>query len=118
MGGVAILLALTARTPAGTVPAATIVMRLSSWGRPPLDQKAHMTRNSIPEEVEVPTSSPVHGEPALGGGVGVGAWAPPAAGASARPGAGHDVVAGRDILGPAGQHDGVNSDEVQHPGGH
>ena len=31
----------------------------------------------IMEEVEVPNSSPVHGEPALGGGVGVGAWAPP-----------------------------------------
>ena len=29
------------------------------------------------EEVEVPNSSPVHGEPALGGGVGVGTWAPP-----------------------------------------
>ena len=29
------------------------------------------------EEVEVPNSFPVHGEPALGGGVGVGAWAPP-----------------------------------------
>jgi hypothetical protein len=29
------------------------------------------------EEVDVPTSSPVHGEPALGGGPGVGSWAPP-----------------------------------------
>ena len=29
------------------------------------------------EEVEVPNSSPVQGGPALGGGVGVGAWAPP-----------------------------------------
>ena len=47
-GGVALLLTLTARTPVGTVPAATIVMRLSSWGSPPIDQKAHMTRPSIP----------------------------------------------------------------------
>ena len=47
-GGVALLLALTARTPVGTVPAATIVMRLSSWGSPPLDHKVHMTRPSIP----------------------------------------------------------------------
>jgi hypothetical protein len=38
----------------------------------PYDPEIH-----IMEEVEVPTSSPVHGEPALGGGVGVGAWAPP-----------------------------------------
>ena len=29
------------------------------------------------EEVEMPNSSLVHGEPALSGGVGVGAWAPP-----------------------------------------
>ena len=47
-GGAALLLALTARTPVGTVPAATIVMRLSSWGSPPLDPKVHMTRPSIP----------------------------------------------------------------------
>ena len=47
-GGVALLLSLTARKPMGTVPAVTIVMRLSSWGSPPLDQKAHMTRPSIP----------------------------------------------------------------------
>jgi len=46
-GGVALLLTLTARTPVGTVPAATIVRRLSSWGSPQLDHKVHMTRNSI-----------------------------------------------------------------------
>ena len=145
----------------------------------PYDQELHTM-----EEVEVPNSSPVHGEPALGG---VGAWSPPdvdegmdldpvtdmavagddarsgvgglssgqvrlregvgqdeaidlamdlgldeaaealsgaggagdqevpaandgglsaADGASARPGAGHGVAAGRDLLGPAGQTDG------------
>ena len=110
----------------------------------------------------MPTSSPVHGEPALSGGVGVGAWVPPddgegmhvhvdsvtavagagdgarsgvsgldsgqvrlgegvdrdravlsaAHGASAWPGAGHGVAAGRDLLGPASQNAGVDSDDV------
>jgi hypothetical protein len=32
------------------------------------------------EEVDVPNSSAVHGEPALGGGVGVGSWGPPTEG--------------------------------------
>lgn len=38
--------------------------------------------------------------------------------ASARPGVGHDVVVGRDILGPTSQNDGGDGDDVQHPGGH
>ena len=37
---------------------------------------------------------------------------------SARPGAGHDVVVGRDIQGPTSQNDGADGDDVQHPGGH
>jgi hypothetical protein len=52
------------------------------------------------EEVDVPNSSPVHGEPDLRGGVGVGAWAPPAVDE------GMDLDLGTDM---AGAGDGARS---------